>query len=161
MTTFALVDGLYQNDLRTPGYRVLMSLWPQPLLDTIARRGAAPLFEQGDRIVSGTEMTGLIRRVASALRAIGVRPGDGVVLQLGVAPETFAAIVATYTVGARVAGVRPDQTAYVLATSGGLLIDDAKLAELLTAEDDGEPLTAAGRPDDIGRIVYTSGRAES
>lgn len=134
-----------------------MSLWPQPLLDTIAARGAGPVFEQGDRTVSGTEMTALIRRVAAGLRAAGVGPGDGVVVHLGVAPETFAAIVAAYTVGARVAGVRADQLGHVLATSGGLLIDSSRLAALLAAPDDGRPLAAAGRPDDLAQIVYTSG----
>lgn len=100
-------------------------------------------------------MMSLIRRIASGLRAAGVSPGDGVVLQLGVAPETFAAIVAAFAVGARVAGVRPDQLRHVMTTSGGLLIDDAALPALLAAED--RPLVVSGRPGDIARIVYTSG----
>jgi acyl-CoA synthetase (AMP-forming)/AMP-acid ligase II len=132
-----------------------MSLWPQPLLDTIAARGSAPLFEHGDRVVSGDEMTSLISRIASGLRASGVRPGDGVVLHLGVSPETFAAIVAAFAVGARVAGVRTDQLQHVVTTSGGLLIDDSWLPSLLTFDE--RPLVAGGRPDDIARIVYTSG----
>jgi fatty-acyl-CoA synthase len=134
-----------------------MTIWPQPLLETIAARGAGPLFEHGDRVVSGDEMTALIRRVAAGLRATGVRPGDGVILHLGVAPETFAAMVAALTVGARVAGVRADQLRHVVATSGGLVIDDARLASLVATADDGRPLVAAGRPEDIARLTYTSG----
>jgi fatty-acyl-CoA synthase len=132
-----------------------MSLWPQPLLDAIATRGPAPLFEHGDRVVSGDEMMSLISRIASGLRASGVRPGDGVVMHLGVAPETFAAIVAAFAVGARVAGVRTDQLQHVVTTSGGLLIDDSRLPSLLAFDE--QPLVVAGRPDDIARIVYTSG----
>ncbi|HEY0535868.1 MAG TPA: long-chain fatty acid--CoA ligase [Actinoplanes sp.] len=132
-----------------------MSLWPQPLLDLISLRGADPLFEQGDRVVSGNEMMSLIRRIASGLRAAGVSPGDGVVMQLGVAPETFAAIVAGFAVGARVAGVRADQLRHVMTTSGGLLIDDARLPSLTGFDE--APVVAAGRPGDLARIVYTSG----
>jgi fatty-acyl-CoA synthase len=132
-----------------------MELWPQLLLDLLTARGREPVFEQGDRIVSGDEMMSLVRRIASGLRASGVRPGDGVVMHLGVAPETFAAIAAAFAVGARVAGVRTDQLRHVMTTSGGLLIDDAMLPSLLAAED--APLVISGRPDDIARIVYTSG----
>jgi fatty-acyl-CoA synthase len=132
-----------------------MDLWPQPLLDLLSGRGAEPVFEQGDRVVSGDEMMSLVRRIASGLRALGVRPGDGVVMHLGVAPETFAAIAAAFAVGARVAGVRTDQLRHVMTTSGGLLIDDAVLPSLVASGD--APLVVAGRPDDIARIVYTSG----
>jgi fatty-acyl-CoA synthase len=132
-----------------------MSLWPQPLLDLISARGPAPVFEHGDRVVSGDEMSALIRRIAAGLRTAGVRPGDGVVMHLGVAPETFAAIVAAFAVGARVAGVRTDQLRHVLTSSGGLLIDDSRLPALLDSPD--LPLVASGRPDDLARIVYTSG----
>jgi fatty-acyl-CoA synthase len=132
-----------------------MDLWPQPLLSLMEARGSAPLFEQGDRVVSGDEMTSLVRRIASGLRAAGLRPGDGVVMHLGVAPETFAAIAAAFVVGARVTGVRADQLRYVMTTSGGLLIDDAALPGLLSF--DAGPLVVAGRPQDVARIVYTSG----
>jgi acyl-coenzyme A synthetase/AMP-(fatty) acid ligase len=78
-----------------------------------------------------------------------------VVLHLGVAPETFAAIVAAFAVGARVAGVRTDQLRHVMTTSGGQLIDDAALPELLASGE--APVAAAGRAGDLARIVYTSG----
>ncbi|GIM93022.1 class I adenylate-forming enzyme family protein [Paractinoplanes toevensis] len=133
------------------------AIWPQPLLDTIVARGTEPLFELGDRIVSGDEMTAMIRRVAAGLRAGGVGPGDGVVLHLGVSPEAFAVIVAAFAVGARVTGVRADQLEHVLSTSGGRLIDESSLTGLLTSPDDGLPLTAAGRPAAVAWILYTSG----
>jgi acyl-CoA synthetase (AMP-forming)/AMP-acid ligase II len=132
-----------------------MDLWPQPLLSLLSARGTEPVFEQGDRVVSGDEMMSLIRRITSGLRAAGVKPGDGVVMHLGVAPETFAAIVAGFAVGARVTGVRTDQLRHVMTTSGGLLIDDSRLPSLLDSPD--ADLVVSGRPDDIARIVYTSG----
>ena len=79
-------------------------LWPQPVLDLLAAGDDRPVFEDGDRVVTAAEMSGLVRRVAAGLRAAGLRPGDGVALRLGVTAEAFAAIIAAFA--ARRAGVR-------------------------------------------------------
>jgi len=136
-------------------------IWPQPLLDLLQRDGDRPVFEHGDRVVGAAEMSGLIRRAAAGLRAAGIGPGAGVALRLGVTPEAFAATIAAFAVGARVAGIRPgltgDQLAHLLSSNDSLLIGDERLAGLLEAPDDGVPLVAAGRPDGVARIIYTSG----
>ncbi|MET0423825.1 MAG: AMP-binding protein [Actinoplanes sp.] len=132
-------------------------MWPQAVLDTLADAGDRTVFEAGQEHVSGARMTELIRRVAAGLRRAGIGPGDGLVLQLGVHPEAFAAVFAAFTVGARVAGVRADQLAEVLPEADAELIDEPRLAELLATPDDGAPLVAAGRPGDIARVIYTSG----
>jgi fatty-acyl-CoA synthase len=137
------------------------AVWPQAVLDLLAVGDDRPVFEHGDRIVTAAEMYGLIRRIAAGLRARGIGPGDGVALLLGVTPEAFAATIAAFAVGARVAGVRPgltdEQLAHLLSENESVLIRDERLPELLTAPDDGVPLVAAGRPADIARIIYTSG----
>jgi acyl-CoA synthetase (AMP-forming)/AMP-acid ligase II len=136
-------------------------IWPQALLDLLEAGGERPVFEHGDRTVSAAEMSGLIRRIAAGLRASGIGPGEGVALLLGVTPEAFAATIAAFAVGARVAGVRPgltdEQLGHLLAHNESVLIAEGRLTELLTAPDDGVPLVAAGRREDIARIIYTSG----
>ncbi len=135
-------------------------VWPQAVLDRLT--GDRPVFEHGSRIVRADEMSALIRRAAAALRGCGIGAGDGVALHLGVTPEAFAATIAAFAIGARVAGVRPgltgDQLQHLLRHNESVLIDDALLARLLAEQaDDGVPLVAAGRPADIARITYTSG----
>jgi acyl-CoA synthetase (AMP-forming)/AMP-acid ligase II len=82
-------------------------------------------------------------------------------LHLGVTAEAFAVTIAAFAVGARVSGIRPDQSpaqlAHLLGDDDALLVDDALLGKLAAAGDDGGPLTAAGRPDDVARIIWTSG----
>ncbi|MGW0433379.1 class I adenylate-forming enzyme family protein [Micromonospora sp. NPDC003197] len=136
-------------------------VWPQPLLDLLATGGDRPVFEDGDRVVRAAEMSGLVRRVAAGLRAAGVRPGTGVALRLGITPEAFAATIAAFAVGARVSGIRTDlppaHLTHLLGSDQALLVDDARLAELVQTPDDGSTLVAAGRPSDAARIIWTSG----
>ena len=136
-------------------------VWPQAVLDLLAEGNDRPVFEDGDRIVTAAEMSALIRRVAAGLRAAGAGPGTGIALHLDVSAEAFAATVAAFAVGGRVSGVRPGltpgQLAHLLGSDDLLLVDEARLAELLTARDDGMDSVAAGRPGDIARILWTSG----
>ncbi|MEZ0162286.1 class I adenylate-forming enzyme family protein [Streptomyces griseorubens] len=143
--------------------------FPGAVLDLLEAAGDRPVFEHGDRAVSGHQLLALVRRVTNGLRARGVRPGDGVALLLGVTPEAFAAVLAAHTVGARVVGVRPGltdaQREHLLAdtavqvtdrpdgTAGGALT----LGDLLAAEDDGTRPRVSGRPQDVARLVHTSG----
>lgn len=135
-------------------------VWPQPVLDLLARGGDRPVFEDGDRTVTAADMSGLVRRIAAGLRAAGAGPGVGVALRLGVTAEAFAAIIAAFAVGARVSGTRPDltpaQLAYQLGDSA-LLVEDARVADLVGTPDDGTTLVASGRPSDVARITWTSG----
>ncbi|WP_067507882.1 class I adenylate-forming enzyme family protein [Actinoplanes sp. TFC3] len=136
-------------------------IWPQPVLDLLATGDSRPVFEDGDQVITAVEMSGLIRRIASGLRAAGIGPGAGVALNLGVHAHAFAATIAAFAVGARVSGLRPgltaEQLASLLSRDDALLIDDARVTELAATPDDGTPLVAAGRPRDIARIIYTSG----
>jgi fatty-acyl-CoA synthase len=139
----------------------MSAMWPQPLLDLFEAGGDRPVFEDGPRVVSAAGMAGMIRRIAAGLRAAGVGPGDGVALMLGVSAEAFAAVLAGYAVGARVAGIRPgltdEQLGHLLARAGAMLVSEARLADLVATPDDRRPLVAAGRPQDIARVTYTSG----
>ncbi|GAA0470076.1 AMP-dependent synthetase [Paractinoplanes deccanensis] len=130
-------------------------MWPEPVLGILSAAGDRVVFEDGAREVTGSAMLSMIRRIAAGLRGEGVGPGDGVILLLGVDAPAFAAIIAAFAVGARVSGVRADQLDHVAAAGVGTLIDDARVAALLHTPD--EPLSAAGRPGDIARILYTSG----
>jgi fatty-acyl-CoA synthase len=136
-------------------------IWPQPLLDLLVTGGDRPVFEDGDRVVTAAGMASLVRRTVAGLRAAGVAPGAGVALEVGVSAEAFAAIVAAFTVGARVSGIRPgltpSQRKPFLDLDDALLVDDARAADLAAGPDDGAPLVAAGRPADLARITWTSG----
>jgi fatty-acyl-CoA synthase len=136
-------------------------VWPQPVLDLLATGDDRPVFEDGDRIVTAAQMSALVRRIAAGLRGAGAGPGTGIALRLGVTAEAFAATIAAFAVGARVSGISPGltpaQLAHLLATDDALLVDEDLLADLVAAPDDGGPVRAAGRPDDVARIIWTSG----
>ncbi|MBU6534808.1 class I adenylate-forming enzyme family protein [Streptomyces mayonensis] len=151
--------------------------FPGALLDLLGAAGDRPVFEHGDRTVTGSQLLGAVRRVTHGLRTGGVGPGDGVALLLGVSPEAFAALVAAHAVGARVVGVRPglteQQRAHLLADTAFTVTDstdstdgpgaDARtgrvllLDDLLSAADDGLRPVVSGRPQDIARLIHTSG----
>ncbi len=149
--------------------------FPGRLLDLLERAGARTVFEHDGRAVSGAELLGTVRRVTGALRTHGVGPGHGVGMLLGVSPEAFAAIVAAHVLGARVVGVRPGLSArqrrHVLAETGFLIADGSydaasfpgrpgtvlALGDLLKADDDGIPPVPRARPQDVARLLHTSG----
>ncbi|MFD4636819.1 class I adenylate-forming enzyme family protein [Lentzea sp. NPDC058436] len=159
--------------------------FPRAVLDVLAAAGERPVFEHGTRVVTGGEMLDLVARIATGLRAKGIGPGDGLALLLGVHPEAFAAILAGHVVGARVVGVRPglteaqvahllglDIAAVVTDSAGGMagaasVTDEAPVTDAgqapvrLTVSDllthAAEPLRCDGRPDDIARLIHTSG----
>ncbi|MCF4135937.1 AMP-binding protein [Streptomyces sp. Tue 6430] len=92
---------------------------------------------------------------------------------LGVSPEAFAAVLAAHAVGARVVGVRPGLTArqrHHLLTGTAFRVTDRPdgtadgphgtvlaLAGLLAAEDDGGRPRISARPQDVARLLHTSG----
>ncbi|MEU6479042.1 long-chain fatty acid--CoA ligase [Streptomyces sp. NPDC047017] len=147
--------------------------FPGAVLDLLDAAGDRPVFEHGDRVVTGHQLLTLVRRVTNGLRARGVRPGDGVALLLGVGPEAFATVIAAHAVGARVVGVRPGLTAHqrehLLADTAFRVTDTPDgmagtphgtviaLADLLATEDDGGRPRISARPQDIARLLHTSG----
>ncbi|MEV5751735.1 AMP-binding protein [Actinoallomurus sp. NPDC052308] len=158
-------------------------LFPRALLDALASAPEAPAFEHGDRTVSRGALLETIRRVAGALRAAGLGPGQGVALVTSVSPEAFAARVAAYTLGCRVVGVRPGYTAGQLAAMldadlAAIVVDGPSVTPELIAEAGAAPLlslgespagedllagaadgpmSVQGRPGDVARLTYTSG----
>ncbi|MFF1461885.1 class I adenylate-forming enzyme family protein [Streptomyces sp. NPDC058330] len=147
--------------------------FPGAVLDLLDAAGDRPVFEHGDRVVSGAQLLGMVRRAANGLRLHGVGPGRGVALLLGVGPEEFAAVIAAHLVGARVVGVRPGltdrQREHLLqdvdvrvtdrecgpgARRPGLVLE---LDGLLSTVDDGARPQVCGRPQDVARLIHTSG----
>ncbi|MFF9062068.1 class I adenylate-forming enzyme family protein [Streptomyces sp. NPDC014882] len=147
--------------------------FPGAVLDLLDAAGDRPVFEHGDRVVTGSRLLALVRRVTNGLRARGVRPGDGVALLLGVGPEAFAAVLAAHAAGARVVGVPPGLTApqrrHLLAGTAFRVTDRPDgtadgphgtvlaLDGLLAAEDDGGRPRISARPRDVARLLHTSG----
>ncbi|KAF4408013.1 class I adenylate-forming enzyme family protein [Streptomyces lycii] len=155
--------------------------FPGGVLDILEAAGGRPVFEHAGRTVTGAGLLGTVRRAANGLRQHGAGPGDGVALLLGAGPEAFAAVVAAHVTGARVVGVRPGLTerqrdhllrdvritvtdrpgAISTAPPGGtggrragrvLALDD-----LLSAPDDGTRPRVTARPEDVARLIHTSG----
>jgi fatty-acyl-CoA synthase len=135
--------------------------YPGPVLDLLAAAGDRPVFEHGRRTVTGGEMLDLVRRIAAGLRARSIGPGDGLAMTLGVNPEAFAAILAGHVVGARVVGVRPGlapgQLRHVLGQDVTAVLTDDVVAQLRTTRDPAGELELSGRPDDVARLIHTSG----
>lgn len=142
--------------------------FPRAVLDALSAAAERPVFEHGDRVVTGAGMFDLVARVATGLRAAGLQPGDGVALLLGVTPEAFATILAAHVVGTRVVGVRPGlpeaQVRHLLGLDIAAVITDTgakypprtlMLDTLCAASAD--PVRLDGRPGDVARLIHTSG----
>lgn len=149
-------------------------VYPQGLLDALAREPGKPAFEHGPRVVTRGETLELIGRLTVALRGAGLGPGDGVGIATGVTPEGWAAQVAAQVLGCRAVGVRPGLPAAhlraVVADLAAVVVDEqgetpelraaatgAKILPIgpsLPAYEDPVP---QGRPEDIGWVVFTSG----
>lgn len=117
------------------------------------------VVEHGGRSVSRGQLLMMAGTIAGGLRKLGVGPGFGVAMVLDVSAESLAAYLAAYTLGCRVIGVRPGysprQQRHVLSNGVDVVLDDQRVAELLRGR--AEPLTIEAQPDDIARLVYTSG----
>lgn len=142
--------------------------FPQPLLDALAADPRRTVFEQGERRVSAADLLATIRRMAGALRANGLGRTSGVAMLTGVTPEAYAAYIAAHALGCRVTGVRqgysPGQLAHVLRAGVDAVVTDKVRVvhhRVLTVADldRGAPIdvVADGGPEDIARLVYTSG----
>lgn len=158
--------------------------YPQAVLDLLTADPGRSVFEHDGRTVTAAEMLDLIARISTGLRRAGIGPGDGLAMAVGVSPEAFAAMIAAYVVGARVAGVRPGltpgQLVHLLGHGNTAVVLDpstatprlrsaagdlpllavgpvAGLMDLTAARPEEGVPTPAGRPDDVARIIYTSG----
>ena len=164
---------------------------PNPIFDRLfapLAENPAPFLKQADgEVVSGDAFLAMVHRSASALRALGVRPGDRVAAQVAKTPEALALYGASVAAGAV---FLPLNTAYTPtevdffvgdATPRVLLADPAKATVLAPiAAKHGAVLAtldAQGRgdfgalcdaqpdhgdvaerdPDDLAALLYTSG----
>ncbi|MEO3751389.1 long-chain fatty acid--CoA ligase [Streptomyces sp. B6B3] len=149
--------------------------FPGAVLDALAAAADRPVFEHGDRTLTGGELLDLVARIAAGLRNEGLRPGDGVALLLGVTPEAFATILAAHAVGTRVVGVRPGlpdaHLRHLLGLDIAAVLTDGSAPRVTatTRRDQrtltvdalratpAAPLSPEGRPDDVARLLHTSG----
>ncbi|WP_158845574.1 class I adenylate-forming enzyme family protein [Saccharothrix deserti] len=150
-------------------------VFPQALLDELARDPAAPAFERGARVTTRGEVLDLVRRTIRALREAGAGPGRGVAVATGVTADGFAALIAAQVLGCRVVGVRPGLPAahlpHVVGDVDVLVVDAttdapslreaASAARVVVLEHDlpaeGEEPAPAGRSDDVAVVTFTSG----
>ncbi|MET9225888.1 fatty acid--CoA ligase family protein [Lentzea sp. NPDC003310] len=144
--------------------------FPRAVLDVLAAADR-PVFEHGDRVVTGAGMLDLVARAAAGMRAGGVSRGDGLALLLGVNAEAFAVILAGHVVGARVVGVRPGltegQVRHLLGLDIKAVVTDgggagaAGTPSALTVagllRHSPGPLHCDGDPHGIARLIHTSG----
>jgi benzoate-CoA ligase family protein len=115
--------------------------------NALARHGGRIALRCAERSLSYAELAAETARVANALRALGVRPGDRVLLLLRDTPEFVAAWLGAVHAGAVVIGLNTklgvDEYRHVLADSGArLLIAEDALLDMLG------PLAAQLRSDE-------------
>lgn len=161
-----------------------MTLFPQLLLDALVRTPERTAFEHGPRRVSYGETLTMVRRLTAGLRRTGLGQGRAVAMAVSLTPEAFAAHLAAHALGCAVVGVRPgwtdSQLSRVLGKRVDAVIVDAATAtpglleiagpatvlslgdcpgahDLLSARDDGRPVTVEARADDVARVNFTSG----
>ncbi|MEO8718313.1 MAG: benzoate-CoA ligase family protein [Burkholderiales bacterium] len=104
--------------------------------DALARFGGRTALVCGERAVGFAELAAETARAANALRALGVRPGERVLLLLRDTPEFVAAWLGAVRAGAVVIALSTKQSAdeygYALADSNArlLIVEEAFLANL-------------------------------
>ncbi|MEM9724207.1 MAG: AMP-binding protein [Pseudomonadota bacterium] len=161
-----------------------------PASNPLANALCAPLASRGGPLLhledgssrTGAEVDGETRRIAAALRAAGVEPGDRVAAQVEKSPAALSLYLACLRLGAIYLPLNPAYTdveiAYFVedAEPAALVCDPRRAAGLSAVaggatifemDADGRgPLTAGGAafdaitprsPDDVATILYTSG----
>jgi acyl-CoA synthetase (AMP-forming)/AMP-acid ligase II len=128
-------------------------MFPQTVLDRMRDDGDRIWFEHGSRVVTAAEILRTTRRVASGLRAAGVGPGSGLAVSASVTPDAFAAMMAAWALGARIAGIRPGLTSGQLTHLLGdrvdaLLIDPANNTAEMREAAGKLPVLCLGAPRD-------------
>jgi benzoate-CoA ligase len=104
--------------------------------EALARHGARSALLCGEEVLSYRALAALVGRAANALRALGVQPGERVLLLMRDTPEFVAAWLGAVQAGAVAIGLNTklgeDDYRHVLADSGARLLvaEDALLAVL-------------------------------
>ncbi len=106
-------------------------------------------------LTSWREYREAVHRAARALVALGVEPGNGVVILAGNRPEWFVTSLATAKVGARAAGIytnsTPDQCRYIVEHAEAVVAVVENAAALAKLEG------APGRPAGLRFVVLLDG----
>jgi fatty-acyl-CoA synthase len=133
--------------------------FPDAVFAALRAEPGRVVVEHDTRAVTNTELLAMTSRIAAGMRALGVRQGSGVAMTTDVTPEALAAYLAGWALGARLVGIRPGfsekQLDHILGDGIDLVVTDEKITELLASTD--EPLLITTKPDDVARLVYTSG----
>lgn len=162
---------------------------PNPMFDALfaplAGRASPLLILADGRTISGDAFLAMVARLAHALRAEGVGPGDRLAVQVAKSPEAFAVYGAAVALGAVFLPLNtaytPAEVAYFLADAEPrvFLCDPSRQADLTRVAGSARVLTlaadgtgtladrAAGQPgtitpadrgeDDLAALLYTSG----
>ncbi len=120
--------------------------------DALARHGARAALVCGDEVLTYRTLADEVARAANALRALGVQPGERVLLLLRDTPEFVAAWLGTVCAGAVAIGLNTklseEDYRHILADSGArlLIAEEALLVTLgpLAAQLAAEQRLAAG-----------------
>jgi fatty-acyl-CoA synthase len=133
--------------------------FPDAVFAALRAEPGRVVVEHDTRAVTNTELLAMTSRIAAGMRAHGIRQGSGVAMITDVTPEALAAYLAGWALGARLVGIRPGfsekQLDHILGDGVDLVVTDEKITELLTTTD--EPLLITIKPDNVARLVYTSG----
>ncbi|MFI5485926.1 amino acid adenylation domain-containing protein [Micromonospora echinaurantiaca] len=129
-------------------------------LAVAAARPDAPALAWGDDGVLGYgELADRAGRVAAALRAAGVRPGDRVAVTLPKGPGQVVAVLGVLAAGAAYVPVGVDHPALrrdrIVADSGARAVLDAAFLDRAGEHAPAEPVTVP--PHQPAYVIYTSG----
>ncbi len=123
---------------------------------------AAPAITFAGATLSYAELNRRANRLAHALRARGIGPGDLVGLSLERSLDLVVAILGVLKSGAAYVPIDPDspaeRTAWILADSRvALLLTDSTLAEADKTADRDDDQVPWSAPEDPAYVIYTSG----
>jgi len=156
------IDATGVNQPTSPRRATGMSgLFPEPVLAALRAAPDQPAIEWGGVTVSRGELLMMVRRIAGGMSEVGLRRGMGVGMLLPLTPQAYAAHLAAYALGCRVAAARPAWAPELLEFALKRLdiavaVTEQVLIELL----DSEPIDVSpplARPEDPARLIFTSG----
>ncbi|MGW4356021.1 non-ribosomal peptide synthetase [Nocardia sp. NPDC004582] len=171
VTGRALHTGLFEFAATTPDAPAVV--WEADTSVPAVGAGHVPLTSEsgfGTSVLSYRELAEQALAVAGALRAVGVRPGDAVAVQLPKGPDQILATVGVLAAGAVYVPIGFDQPdrrraeilrtgAVVAAVTAGGEVPGLPTVALRAAREYPEPLARAVIPDPeaIAYVLFTSG----
>ncbi|GGO23322.1 hypothetical protein GCM10010116_47000 [Microbispora rosea subsp. aerata] len=141
---------------------------PGMVAETVRRTPDAVAVTCGETEVTYAELDRRAARLAAALRARGVRPGDVVGVCLPRSVEAITALLAVWRAGAAYLPFEPDEPderlAFALADAGATHVITTRTppagltaVDPLAGGDDALGGPGEARPDDVAYVIFTSG----